>query len=59
MSAASVAAASAGAASGDARRIGVLFMIGSACFAAASLPGASSLSTRAVTDGVLEHLAAH
>jgi hypothetical protein len=34
----------AGAAVGDARRIGVLFMIGSACFAVASLPGASSLS---------------
>jgi hypothetical protein len=42
-----VAAVSAGAARGDARRIGILFMIGSACFAVASLPGASSLSARA------------
>jgi hypothetical protein len=48
MSAGSVAAISAGAAQGDARRIGVLFMIGSACFAVASLPGASSVSAKAV-----------
>ena len=38
----------AGATKGDARRIGVLFMVGSACFALASLPGASSLSERVV-----------
>lgn len=48
MSAGSVAAVGAGAAERDARRIGVLFMIGSACFAVASLPGASRLSTEAV-----------
>jgi hypothetical protein len=48
MSAGSAAALSAGAAQGDARRIGVLFMIGSACFAVASLPGASSLSEKVV-----------
>ena len=48
MSAGSAAALSAGAAQGDARRIGVLFMVGSACFAVASLPGASSLSAKAV-----------
>jgi hypothetical protein len=48
MSAGSAAALSAGAAQGDARRIGVLFMIGSACFAIASLPGASSLSDKVV-----------
>ncbi len=48
MSAGSAAAISAGAAQGDARRIGVLFMIGSACFAVASLPAASSLSDKAV-----------
>ena len=48
MSAGSAAALSAGAAQGDARRIGVLFMIGSACFAVASLPGASSVSDKAV-----------
>jgi hypothetical protein len=48
MSAASAAAIGAGAARGDARRIGVLFMIGSACFAVASLPAASSLSDEAV-----------
>jgi hypothetical protein len=48
MSAASAAVMSAGAAKGDARRIGVLFMIGSACFAVASLPGASSVSERVV-----------
>ena len=48
VSAGSAAALSAGAAQGDARRIGVLFMIGSACFAVASLPGASSLSAKAV-----------
>ena len=48
MSAASAAAVSAGAAQGDARRIGILFMLGSTCFAVASLPGASSVSERAV-----------
>ena len=48
MSAGSAAAISAGAAQGDARRIGVLFMIGSACFAVASLPAASSVSDKAV-----------
>lgn len=48
MSAGSAAVISAGAAQGDARRIGVLFMIGSACFAVASLPGASSVSDKAV-----------
>ncbi len=48
MSAGSAAALSAGAAQGDARRIGVLFMIGSACFAVASLPAASRLSETAV-----------
>ena len=48
MSAGSAAAISAGAARGDARRIGILFMIGSACFAVASLPGASVLSEAAV-----------
>lgn len=48
MSAGSAAVLSAGAAQGDARRIGVLFMIGSACFAVASLPGASSLSAEVV-----------
>src|SRR5436190_5284434 len=48
MSAASAAAISAGAARGDARRIGVLFMFGSACFAVASLPGASSVSDKVV-----------
>jgi hypothetical protein len=48
MSAGSAAALSAGAAQGDARRIGILFMIGSACFAVASLPGASSVSDKAV-----------
>jgi hypothetical protein len=48
MSAASATVLTARAAAGDARRIGVLFMIGSACFAVASLPGASSLSERAV-----------
>ena len=39
---------SAGAAQGDARRIGVLFMIGSGCFAVASLPAASSVSDKVV-----------
>jgi hypothetical protein len=39
---------SAGAAQGEARRIGVLFMIGSGCFAAASLPAASSASDKVV-----------
>jgi hypothetical protein len=48
MSAGSAAALSAGTAQGDARRIGILFMIGSACFAVASLPGASSVSDKAV-----------
>jgi hypothetical protein len=48
MAAGSTAAISAGAATGDARRIGVLFMVGSACFAVASLPGASSVSDKAV-----------
>src|SRR5262245_21889449 len=48
MSAGSAAVISAGAAPGDARRIGVLFMIGSACFALASLPAASDLSDQAV-----------
>ena len=48
MSAASAAVLTAGAAKGDVRRIGVLFMIGSACFAIASLPGASDLSDRVV-----------
>jgi hypothetical protein len=48
MSAGSAAVLTAGAAAGDARRIGVLFMIGSACFAVASLPAASSLSAEAV-----------
>jgi predicted membrane channel-forming protein YqfA (hemolysin III family) len=48
VSAASAAAIGAGAAQGDARRIGVLFMVGSACFAVASLPAASSLSDEAV-----------
>jgi hypothetical protein len=48
MSAASAAVMSAGAAVGDARRIGLLFMTGSACFAIASLPAASSVSDEAV-----------
>jgi YrhK-like protein len=48
MTAGSAAAISAGVAQGDARRIGVLFMIGSACFAVASLPAASSVSDKAV-----------
>ena len=48
MSAGSAAALSAGAAQGDARRIGVLFMIGSACFAVASVPAASSVSDKVV-----------
>jgi hypothetical protein len=48
MTAGSAAAISAGASRGDARRIGVLFMIGSACFAVASLPAASSVSDKAV-----------
>jgi hypothetical protein len=48
VSAGSAAAISAGAAQGDARRIGVLFMIGSACFAVASLPAASTVSDKAV-----------
>jgi hypothetical protein len=48
MSAGSAAVISAGAAQGDARRIGILFMVGSACFAVASLPGASDLSDEGV-----------
>lgn len=48
MAAGSTAAISAGAATGDARRIGVLFMVGSACFAVASLPAASSVSDKVV-----------
>jgi hypothetical protein len=48
VSAGSAAVLTAGAAKGDARRIGVLFMIGSACFAIASLPAASSVSAVAV-----------
>jgi hypothetical protein len=48
VSAGSAAALGAGAATGDARRIGILFMVGSACFAVASLPGASSLSQKGV-----------
>ena len=48
MSAGSAAVISAGAAQGDARRIGVLFMIGSGCFAVASLPAASSVSDTVV-----------
>ncbi len=48
MSAAGAAVISARAAERDQRRIGVLFMIGSACFALASLPAASKLSDTAV-----------
>ena len=48
MTAGSAAALSAGVARGDARRIGVLFMIGSGCFAVASLPAASSVSDKVV-----------
>lgn len=48
MTAASAAAVGAVAARGDARRIGILFMVGSACFAVASLPAASSVSDKAV-----------
>jgi len=48
MTAGSAAVLTTGAATGDARRIGILFMIGSACFAVASLPGASSVSAEAV-----------
>lgn len=48
MSAGSATVLISGAAQGDARRIGVLFMIGSACFAVASLPAASSVSSHAV-----------
>lgn len=48
MSAGSATVLTAGAATGDARRIGILFMVGSACFVVASLPGASSLSKQAV-----------
>ena len=49
MSAASAAVLAAGVAKGDVRRIGILFMVGSACFAVASLPGASELSDRVVS----------
>jgi hypothetical protein len=49
VSAASAAAIGAGAAKGDARRIGILFMVGSACFAVGSLPAASSLSATSMT----------
>jgi hypothetical protein len=48
MSAGSATVMVAGAAVGDARRIGILFMSGSACFAIASLPAASDLSADAV-----------
>lgn len=48
MSAGSAAVLSAGPAQGDARRIGILFMVGSAFFAVASLPGASEVSVQAV-----------
>ena len=48
MSAASAAVLAASAADHDARRIGLLFMTGSTCFAVASLPGASSLSESVV-----------
>jgi hypothetical protein len=48
VSAASATVLTAQAASGDARRIGILFMVGSACFAIASLPGASTVSQKAV-----------
>jgi hypothetical protein len=48
VSAGSAAVVSAGAAQGDAKRIGVLFMIGSGCFAVASLPAASSVSDKVV-----------
>jgi YrhK-like protein len=48
MSAGSIAVLTSDAATGAARRIGALFMIGSALFAVASLPGASELSDRAV-----------
>ena len=49
MSAASAAVLATRAAKGDVRRIGILFMVGSACFAVASLPGASELSDRVVS----------
>lgn len=48
MSAGSATVLIAGAAVGDARRIGILFMTGSACFAVASLPAASDLSADVV-----------
>jgi hypothetical protein len=51
MTAGSAAVLSAGAAQGDARRIGILFMIGSGCFAVASLPAASSVSLSRATAG--------
>lgn len=48
MSAGSATVLISGAARGDARRIGLLFMVGSACFVVASLPGASSVSEHVV-----------
>jgi len=48
LSAAAAAVLSGRAASSDASRIGVLFMVGSACFAVASIPGATSGSPEAV-----------
>jgi hypothetical protein len=48
LSAAAAAVLSGRAATSDARRIGVLFMVGSACFAVASIPGATSASPEAV-----------
>ena len=48
MGAGSATVLTAKAAAGDARRIGILFMVGSACFAVASLPAVSTVSQRAV-----------
>jgi len=48
LSAAAAAVLTSGAARGDARRIGILFMVGSACFAVASIPAASNLVPAAV-----------
>lgn len=48
MSAAAAAVLTGRAGDADAKRIGVLFMIGSACFAVASIPGASDLVPKAV-----------
>jgi YrhK-like protein len=48
MSAAGAAVVTGRAAERDARRIGVLFMVGSACFAVASVPGASDVLPGAV-----------